>query len=206
MDSDSSASGQRIAPSITRRAFLAGAAATGIGLASYSGTHARHEFEVTHRNFALANLPDAFVGMRLVQMSDIHLEEYTETWFLEKMVEQVNALDPEDHPDYRRLRQPRSSDVAIRCLASRGRLRGDPFHSEGSPHRYAILGQPRRGGRREPRHRSAGSPRDPRAGRQLRPDRARKRLPLAYAAPMTQALATRTSTWPFRRTPGGRSF
>jgi predicted MPP superfamily phosphohydrolase len=82
-------------PSITRRGFIAGASAAGIGLATYSGTHARHEFEVTHRTFAIRNLPDAFVGFRFVQISDLHLVEYTEPWFLEEMVRQVNALSPE---------------------------------------------------------------------------------------------------------------
>jgi len=81
--------------SITRRAFIAGASAVGVGLAAYSGTHARHEFEITHRTFALRNLPDAFVGMKIVQISDLHLVEYTEAWFLEEMVRQVNALQPE---------------------------------------------------------------------------------------------------------------
>jgi predicted MPP superfamily phosphohydrolase len=81
--------------SITRRSFLAGASAAGIGLAVYSGTHARHEFEITHRTIAIRDLPDAFVGFRFVQISDLHLVEYTEPWFLEEMVRQVNALSPE---------------------------------------------------------------------------------------------------------------
>jgi predicted MPP superfamily phosphohydrolase len=81
--------------SITRRAFLATGAAAAAGLALYAGTHARHEFRIEHRTFAIRNLPDAFVGFRFVQMSDIHLDEYTEPWFLEKMVAEVNALGPE---------------------------------------------------------------------------------------------------------------
>ena len=47
------------------------------------------------RTFPIASLPDAFAGMRLAQISDIHLEEYTEPWFLEHVVQQVNALQPE---------------------------------------------------------------------------------------------------------------
>ena len=78
---------------ITRRRFLLSATAAGAGLALYSGTHGRHEFEITERTFAIRNLPDAFVNFRIVQMSDIHLEEYTETWFLEEMVRQVNSLN-----------------------------------------------------------------------------------------------------------------
>ena len=81
---------------VTRRGFLSyAAAAAGLGLATYSGTHARHEFEITPTTLPIRNLPDAFQGFRIVQMSDIHLEEYTETWFLERMVAQVNALAPD---------------------------------------------------------------------------------------------------------------
>jgi predicted MPP superfamily phosphohydrolase len=74
---------------------MVGATAAGIGLAAYSGTHARHEFQIVERTFPIRNLPDAFQNFRIVQISDLHLKEYTETWFLEEMVRQVNALDPE---------------------------------------------------------------------------------------------------------------
>jgi predicted MPP superfamily phosphohydrolase len=82
-------------PSITRRSFLAAAAAAGIGLATYAGTHARHEFEVTQITLPIRDLPDAFLNFRIVQMSDIHLEEYTEAFFLERLIHQVNNLDPD---------------------------------------------------------------------------------------------------------------
>ncbi|HZQ45237.1 MAG TPA: metallophosphoesterase [Acidobacteriaceae bacterium] len=81
--------------SITRRSFLIGASAAGLSLAAYAGTHARHEIEVTERTLALRNLPDAFVGFRFVQLSDIHLEEYTEPWFLRQAVQTINNLHPE---------------------------------------------------------------------------------------------------------------
>jgi predicted MPP superfamily phosphohydrolase len=81
--------------SITRRAFLAGASAAGIGLAAYSGTHARHEFEITRLTVPIRDLPDGFLNFRIVQISDIHLEEFTEAYFLERIVAQVNALNPD---------------------------------------------------------------------------------------------------------------
>ena len=90
---DSHAEARIKGPLVTRRGFLLGAAGTGLAL--YSGTHGRHEFEIIHRTFAIRNLPDAFVNFRIVQISDIHLEEYTEAWFLEKMVAEVNALAPD---------------------------------------------------------------------------------------------------------------
>ena len=80
---------------LTRRAFLTGAGATALGVGLYAGTHGRHQIEVTHRTFALRDLPDAFVGMRLAQISDIHLEEYTEPAYLEEVVHRINALRPE---------------------------------------------------------------------------------------------------------------
>lgn len=78
---------------LTRRAFLTGAGATAIGLGLYAGTYGRHQIEVTHRTFAIRDLPDAFVGMRLAQISDIHLEEFTEPSYLEEVVYRVNALE-----------------------------------------------------------------------------------------------------------------
>ena len=76
----------------TRRAFLAGLGASA-GLALYSNDLARHELDITQRTFYLPRLPPAFDGFRIVQFSDIHLEEFTEDFFLRHVVAQVNALD-----------------------------------------------------------------------------------------------------------------
>ncbi len=78
-----------------RRSLLLGGAVAALGLGAYSGTVGRHQLEIVRRTFPIANLPDAFLGMRLAQISDIHLEEYTETSFLEHVVEQVNILNPD---------------------------------------------------------------------------------------------------------------
>jgi uncharacterized protein len=79
----------------TRRSFLIGAGATAAGLALYSGEIARHELEIVYRPIAITNLPDPFHGYRIVQLSDIHLDEYTEPFFLERIVHDVNALAPD---------------------------------------------------------------------------------------------------------------
>ena len=79
----------------SRRAFLVGAGAAALGLATYAGTHARHELEITHRTFPIVELPDAFIGMRFVQISDLHTEEFTEPWFLKHVVDQINLLQPD---------------------------------------------------------------------------------------------------------------
>lgn len=76
----------------TRRSFIFGAGAAAVGLGVYAATYGRHELEVVHRTFALRDLPEAFAGMRLAQISDLHLEEYTEPSYLLHVVEEVNKL------------------------------------------------------------------------------------------------------------------
>ena len=65
------------------------------GLALYSGEIARHWVEVVERDLSLAGLPQGFDGMRIVQLSDIHLDGYTEPYFLRQVVQQVNGLKPD---------------------------------------------------------------------------------------------------------------
>jgi hypothetical protein len=70
---------------------LGGAAAVGL----YSTAIARHWIEITHPEIHLAGLPAAFDGMRIAQLSDIHMDEFTEPVFLRYAVEQINALKPD---------------------------------------------------------------------------------------------------------------
>jgi predicted MPP superfamily phosphohydrolase len=79
----------------TRRNFLIGTGATAAGFALYAGEIARHEIDIVQRPIVIANLPAAFHGYRIVQISDIHLDEYTEPYFLERIVHQVNGLAPD---------------------------------------------------------------------------------------------------------------
>jgi uncharacterized protein len=79
----------------TRRSFLIGTGATTAGLVLYSGEVARHEIDIVERPIAITNLPTPFHGYRIVQLSDIHLDEYTEPFFLERIVHKVNALAPD---------------------------------------------------------------------------------------------------------------
>ena len=125
-------------PNPTRRSFLIGGAAAAIGLGAYAGTHARHELEITERTFAITDLPDAFVGMRLVQISDIHLVEYTETWFLEHVVDRINALQPEMvllTGDFIS-RGPASHRVAMRAAGTAAEI----LTGLKAPQRVAVLG------------------------------------------------------------------
>ena len=79
----------------TRRSFLIGTGVTAAGFALYSGEISRHELDIVHRPIAIANLPEPFHGYRIVQLSDIHLDEYTEPFFLERIVRHVNTLAPD---------------------------------------------------------------------------------------------------------------
>ncbi len=82
-------------PRFTRRNFLIGTGVTAAGLAFYSGEISRHEIDIVHRPIAITNLPAPFHGYRIVQLSDIHLDEYTEPFFLERIVRHVNTLAPD---------------------------------------------------------------------------------------------------------------
>lgn len=80
---------------ISRRTFLALSAASLGGLALYAGEIARHELSVEEHTVHLPRLPEAFRGMRLVQISDFHFAEYTEGFFLREVVDSVNRLKPD---------------------------------------------------------------------------------------------------------------
>jgi uncharacterized protein len=80
---------------LTRRDFLALGACSAAGLALYSGEIERHEIDVVPITISLPGLPDAFDGFKIVQLSDIHLREYTEEAFLRAVVKRVDALGPD---------------------------------------------------------------------------------------------------------------
>jgi uncharacterized protein len=79
----------------SRRNFIIGTGTTAAALAFYAGEIARHELVVVDRPIAIRNLPSAFHGYRIVQISDIHLDEYTEPYFLEHVINKINTLAPD---------------------------------------------------------------------------------------------------------------
>jgi predicted MPP superfamily phosphohydrolase len=123
---------------ISRRAFIRSGALAGAGLALYAGTNARHELEVVRRTIFIRNLPDSFVGFRLVQISDIHLVEWTEPWFLHRVVDKVNKLAADlvvltgDFIS----RGPRFVEVAYRAMP----VCAEALGGLSCPQRFAILG------------------------------------------------------------------
>ena len=123
---------------LTRRNFLTSAAAAAVGLALYSDDISRHELTITRPTFQIRNLPPAFDGFRIAQISDIHLEEYTEDYFLRDVIEHVNALQPDmvlvtgDFISRGPLSMAVSYSAAARC--------GELLRSLTCPLRYGILG------------------------------------------------------------------
>jgi len=129
---------QRTRSLLTRRNFLKLSAASIAGLAFYSNEIARHEIEVTHPTFRIANLPPAFDGFRIAQISDLHLEDYTEDYFLRRVIDRVNQLAPDmvlvtgDFVSRGPLSNAVAFDAAGRCAEMLATLR--------CPIRYGILG------------------------------------------------------------------
>jgi len=80
---------------VTRRGFLLGSGAVAAGMALYSGEIARHEISVVTRPIAIDNLPAAFQNFRIVQISDLHYDEYSEPSFVARVIGHVNALAPD---------------------------------------------------------------------------------------------------------------
>ena len=128
----------RVPAILSRRKFLTGFVASTAALALYSNETARHEIEITNPTFYIRNLPPAFEGFRIVQFSDIHLEQYTEEFFVQEVIERVNALNADlllvtgDFVSRGPMALEMSYAAASRCAEL---LRGLTC-----PERYGILG------------------------------------------------------------------
>ncbi|HEV2485632.1 MAG TPA: metallophosphoesterase [Terracidiphilus sp.] len=80
---------------VSRRRFLTTGLCSAAGLALYSGEIERHWVAVSHRDVYLPGLSAAFDGMRIAQISDIHMDEFTEPFFLRHVVDRINGLKPD---------------------------------------------------------------------------------------------------------------
>ena len=81
--------------SITRRAFLHTSilGVSGIALASCTrGIMQRNDIEITHRTFALPNLPPAFEGKTITFLSDIHAGPFMDVDEMKHVAKLVNDL------------------------------------------------------------------------------------------------------------------
>jgi predicted MPP superfamily phosphohydrolase len=79
----------------SRRRFLTAGLCGVAGLALYSGEIERHWVEVSHRDVYLPGLSAAFDGMRIAQISDIHMDEFTEPFFLRHVIDRINQIKPD---------------------------------------------------------------------------------------------------------------
>jgi len=123
---------------ITRRRFLTASACAAGGLILYGGEIERHWIEITRRDVFLPGLHAAFDGYRIAQISDIHLDEFTEPFMLRDAINHVDHLNPDA--------VFLTGDFATHDLAPRKYSIGAAWHCANllnnlrCPHRYAILG------------------------------------------------------------------
>ena len=123
---------------LSRRRFLGATLFGCAGLGLYAGEIERHWIDVTHREIRLPSLPGAFDGMKIVQLSDIHLDEFTEPFLLRHAIDQINRMQPDvvlltgDFVSYEITPRKFSLKSAWQCAEILSELR--------CPQRYAILG------------------------------------------------------------------
>jgi hypothetical protein len=107
-------------------------------LAIYGSGIERHWIEITQRDVFIPGLPQAFDGFRIAQLSDIHMDEYTEPFFLRDAVRHVNRLNPDavfltgDFVSYGPLPNRFAGSAAWECANLLKQIQ--------CPNRYAVLG------------------------------------------------------------------
>jgi len=122
----------------TRRSILKTLAFGGVGTALYAGEVERHWIDVVHRDVFVNGLPEDFIGMKIAQLSDIHLNEFTEPFLLREAVDQINQLEPDmvlltgDYVTAQVLPKKMTMNAAWECANLLSQLT--------CPRRFAILG------------------------------------------------------------------
>lgn len=86
---------ERARRELTRRRFLAALGVTAATLSLYSGELERHALTTVRQTVRVANLPSAFHGFTIAQLSDFHYRDYNEPYFIEHTVQQLNLLKPD---------------------------------------------------------------------------------------------------------------
>ena len=79
----------------SRRDFLKAGLFGAAGLTLYSGEVERHWIDVAHHDVELRDLSADFHAMRIVQLSDIHMDDFTEPFFLRRVIDRINELKPD---------------------------------------------------------------------------------------------------------------
>lgn len=123
---------------VSRRSFLRTGMYGAGGLALYAGVFERHWLEVVHQEISIAGLPRAFQGVRIAQLSDIHLDEFTEPFLLREAIDEINRA----RPDYVLLTGDYVSSEVLppHLTAEAARQCGRLLNRLECPQRYAIFG------------------------------------------------------------------
>lgn len=123
---------------LTRRNFFKAGICGIAGLAVYGVEIDRHWLEISNYEVHLPGLPAEFDGFRAVQLSDIHIDEFTEPYFVREAVDHINRLAPDavlltgDFVTYQYAPKKFAEASAWQCANILAALK--------CPHRYAIFG------------------------------------------------------------------
>src|SRR4051812_2454892 len=126
------------AQQVSRRSFLRGAMFGAGGLALYAGVIERHWLEIVYKEVAIGGLPPTFDGMKVAQLSDIHLDEFTEPFLLRESIDEINRAKPDmvlltgDYVSAEVLPRKLTAKAAWQCGSMLSRIE--------CPRRYAIFG------------------------------------------------------------------
>ena len=123
---------------LSRRLFLRSALLGTGALALYAGEFERHWLDVVHQSISIKGLAPAFEGVKIAQLSDIHLDEFTEPFLLHEAVDRINR----ERPDYVFLTGDYvTSDVLPKSLSIKAAGRCGPLLAGlQCKERYAVFG------------------------------------------------------------------
>lgn len=122
----------------TRRSVIKTLLYGGAGLALYSGEVERHWIDLVRRDIVVNGLPEAFDRFTIAQLSDIHLNEFTEPFLLREAIDHINRLTPDmvlltgDYVSAQVLPQKMTIGTAWECASLLTQIT--------CPHRYSVLG------------------------------------------------------------------
>jgi predicted MPP superfamily phosphohydrolase len=80
---------------LSRRRFLAGSVISVAALGVYALEIERHVLTTVQKTVLIRNLPTAFHGFKIAQLSDFHYRSYDEPFFIRHAVKSLNALQPD---------------------------------------------------------------------------------------------------------------
>jgi predicted MPP superfamily phosphohydrolase len=122
----------------SRRWFLRTALLGTGGLALYASEFERHWLEVVYQDISIKGLSPSFDGVKIAQLSDIHLDEFTEPFLLREAIDRINHARPDyvfltgDYVTADVLPKPLSISAARHC--------GQLLSGLQCKERYAVFG------------------------------------------------------------------